>query len=325
MGESKVSVIVVSYNTRDKLRHCLSCIEPEHEVIVVDNASDDGSADMVVTDFPRVLLHRSEENLGFGPANNVGAKMATRELLLFLNSDAYAQPGAINAQAAVFAEPLIVAAGGRQLNTDGTLQQSTAERLRIWAIFLEQTFLEKLILKTGGSAYWNTSRLFRQWQKTQQPQPTEQVMGATLMMRSSLEERFDERFFLYCEDTDLCHRLRRHGEIVYAPDAVYTHDLGSSSSKEPWRGVARYNVGKELYFAIHSGPSAFVVCLLLDRLGALLRLVLWGTATLVTLARIATFRRRAEIFWRVLTAKVTSYPRPPTGQGRTPYGGTRIR
>src|SRR5579871_2262954 len=92
----KVTVIVVSYNTQAQLRKCLQAIEEEHEVVVIDNASTDGSADMVATEFPRVHLIRNEENVGFGAANNQGLDVAETELVLFLNSDAYAEPGAIS-------------------------------------------------------------------------------------------------------------------------------------------------------------------------------------------------------------------------------------
>jgi GT2 family glycosyltransferase len=103
-------------------------------------------------------------------------------------------------------------------------------------------------------------------------------MGACLMMRPV--ERFEERFFLYCEDTELCYRLRRHGQILYVPQAEFTHALGASSTGNRWWSVAMYNRGKELYFRIHHGTSHQVVCLFINRLGALLRLMIkpWQTA-----------------------------------------------
>ena len=115
-------------------------------------------------------------------------------------------------------------------------------------------------------------------------------------------ERFDERFFLYCEDTDLCYRLRKHGKIVYEPEAVFTHELGSSSSGiGRWKSVARYNRGKELYFQIHHGSFASGVCLFLDRLGALLRLLIWLVPSLLTLGLVKRFRDQVGLFARVLT------------------------
>lgn len=303
MAASRVSVIVVSFNTLEKLRHCLSCIEPEHETIVVDNASTDGSPEMVQAEFPDVKLIRNKQNRGFGAANNQGVDAASRELVLFLNSDAYAEPGAIDGLAAEFTGPAIVGAGGQLLNPDGTRQHSSANKLTLWAVFCEQLYLEKLFPSVPFfRPYWNS---FLLGDKTS---PTEQVMGACLMIRP--RERFDERFFLYCEDTELCHRLRRHGKILYVPSARFTHDLGSSSAATRWVAIARYNRGKELYFRIHYGPFSMGVCWALDRLGALLRLLAWGTAFVATLGKRPRFNEQTATFWRVLTAPVAGPPRP---------------
>lgn len=138
-------------------------------------------------------------------------------------------------------------------------------------------------------------------------------MGACVMVRATKgqpREKFDERYFLYCEDTDLCYRLERHGEIVYAPAAIFIHDLGSSSAKDPARGVIRYNRGKELYFRIHHGALAAGICWMLDRLGALLRLLAWSGVSLVKPSK----RSQVRLFWRVLT----DLGPDPAGSTRTP-------
>lgn len=297
--ERSVSAVVVSFNTRDKLDRCLRAIEPEHEVIVVDNASTDGSAEMVAADHPRARLVRNEQNRGFGPANNQGIALARHPLVLLLNSDAYARPGAIAALAEIFDDETVVAAGGRLLNPDGSLQNSSANALTLWAVFCEQTLLEKgwphhPVL----SPYWNTRRLERDHRGL--PAPTEQVMGACLMMRPV--ERFDERYFLYGEDTDLCRRLRRHGRILHVPAAVFVHDLGSSSGDARWRAVARYNRGKERYFRIHHGPWSAFVCFVLNRKGAAIRMLGWAVLSLATLGLIRRFRAQTALFARVLFA-----------------------
>lgn len=277
MSPHEVTVVVVSYNTQAALRRCLVALRAQGvaQVVVVDNSSTDGSATMVQTEFPEVDLVEAGENLGFARANNVGAERAETPLVLFLNSDAYADPGAIARLAAVFDDERIVAAGGRLRNPDGSLQDSVAGRLTLGVVFLEQTLLERIF-----KGYWKTRRL-----PTDRPSDVEQVMGACLMTRTGLEP-WDERFFLYCEDTDLCLRLQRRGRIVHVPDAGFEHDLGSSSRREPWRGIARYNAGKELYFRIHHGILQAYACFLLDRFGALLR--------------IALKPREARMFWKVL-------------------------
>ena len=277
----------MSFNTVEKLRKCLSCLDfGRYEVIVVDNASSDGSTDMARSEFPLVSLIESESNLGFGKANNVGLDRATGDLVLYLNSDAYVSANAIDQLMAIFADEIVVAAGPKLLNTDGSLQESVARRLTLGKVFLEQTYLD-VIVRRFGSGYWRT-RFVQDAAVT----VVDQVMGACLMVRKSVVERFDERFFLYCEDTDLCLRLSRKGKIVYVRDAVVTHDLGSSSSGNRWLAVARYNLGKELYFRIHYGAVAGAVCWGLNRFGAILRI-------LVGLVR----PEKAKIFVKVLFAK----------------------
>ncbi len=279
MSPAEVTVVVVSYNTRDALRRCLDALRGQGaaKVVAVDNGSEDGSDAMVRKEFPEVELVATGENLGFARANNLGAQRAETPLVLFLNSDAYADPHAIARLAAAFEEG-VVAAGGRLRNPDGSLQESVAGPLTLGAVFLEQTLLERLF---GG--YWRTRSL-----PTDRPSDVEQVMGACLMTRTGLEP-WDERYFLYCEDTDLCLRLRRRGRILYVPESGFEHDLGTSSRREPWRGIARYNAGKELYFRLHHGILQSYACLLMDRLGALIRIVLKP--------------REVRTFWRVLVEK----------------------
>ncbi len=269
-----VTVIVVSFNTRELTRACLASIEPHHEVIVVDNASNDGSADMIAESFPHAKLIRNQNNRGFGAANNQGIALATGELVLLLNSDAEARPGAID-KLASFMTAEVVAVGGKLIHPDGRLQESAAGPLTLWVVACEQLYLERFF-----RSYWRSHAL-------PEGGDVEQVMGACLMMRPV--EQFDERFFLYCEDTELCKRLRQHGRIRYEPQAVFVHHLGASSKVNPWLGVVRYNRGKELYFRIHHGRLAWFLCLLLDRFGALLRCLV-----------------KPRVFWRVLFARFSS-------------------
>jgi N-acetylglucosaminyl-diphospho-decaprenol L-rhamnosyltransferase len=317
MGQPNVSVVIVSYNTREQLRRCLQAVGDGDEAVVVDNASEDGSPEMVREEFPLVRLIENDSNVGFGAANNQGMDLAQGELVLLLNSDAYAAPGAIARLAEEFRNPDVIAAGGRLLNPDGSLQESCANQLTLWAVFCEQTFLERLFPASRLlSPYWTSRRL-------DVTSPVEQVMGACLMLRPV--ERFDERFFLYCEDTELCRRLRRHGKILYVPEAEFTHELGASGSDGRWRSVAFYNRGKELYFAINHGRGAALACWLLNRLGALLRFGFWGIASLLTLFLFTPARRRAELFLRVLAAPLRGPRVPPRRAPGLPPSAPRAR
>lgn len=290
-----VSVIIVSYNTVVKLRRCLTCLrnEPEIEIIVVDNASHDGSVEMIRTEFPNVICLALETNIGFGRANNRGIDIAKNELILFLNSDAYAHPGSIQILANSFLNPTVVAAGGKLLNLDGSLQESCTHMLNLWHVFTEQCMLEPLLRKLGVG-YWITN--------SAQKFPVSivpQVMGACLMMRKSIGERFDERFFLYCEDTELCYRLNSFGSIVYVQGAEFTHELGASSTQDRWKSISRYNSGKELFFSIHFGRFASTLCWLLNRFGTVLRIVI---SLLLSLFR-PSHKQKLQTFIKVLTQK----------------------
>ncbi|GBC93223.1 N-acetylglucosaminyl-diphospho-decaprenol L-rhamnosyltransferase [bacterium HR15] len=299
-----LSIIVVSYNTRALLRECLASLHCEHiscEVIVVDNASSDGSAEMVQREFPDVRLIANPENRGFGAACNQGLQLAQGRYLLILNADVHAMAGALDRLVEFMeAHPEAVACGGQLRYPDGRIQPSCAGELTLWAVFCEQMGLAKLFPRTrlfGG--YWRT------WWDFNSTIEVEQVMGACMLLRrlpDGSPPLFDEGYFLYCEDTDLCYRLRQAGgRIFYVHDAVFVHYLGASG--EPMRAqmIIYYNWGKERFFRKFHGRWASGVCWLLNRLGALLRWLVGLLLTWLTLGRVARFRRYARTFWQVLT------------------------
>lgn len=298
-----VTVVIVNYNTRAELERCLTAVGKDQRVVVVDNDSQDGSASWVAETHPEVQLIANSQNVGFGTACNQGLDASATSLTLILNADAAPEPGAIEELASVFQDPDVTAAGGRLLDPNGNVQNSTANRLTLWAVFCEQLGLEKLFPNSRVlSPYWTTRRLTEMSE-------VEQVMGACLMLRTGAA-RFDERFFLYCEDTELCHRLRQQGKIFYVPNARFRHSLGASSADNRARAVSLYNRGKELYFSLHHGPFAALLCWLIDRLGALARFVAFGLASLLTLFALTGLRKRAALWVRVLSAPVRG-PRTP--------------
>jgi N-acetylglucosaminyl-diphospho-decaprenol L-rhamnosyltransferase len=297
----EVSVIIVSYNTRELLRECIESILCEQgdglgvEVIVVDNASADGSAAMVAERFPQVRLIANPDNRGFGAACNQGLEVARGRYALILNADIRAQPGALQRLVGFMdAHPDAAICGGQLRYPDGHIQPSCARDLTLWWVFCEQSMLAKLFPRTrlfGG--YWRTHWDFSATIET------EQVMGACMMLRRPLP-RFDEDYFLYCEDTDLCYRVRQAGgRIYYVHDAVFVHHLGASGEPQRAQMVIYYNCGKERYFRkFHSAWQARV-CRWLNRGGALLRVLLGLGGVVLTLGRHAGFRRYAATFWQV--------------------------
>jgi N-acetylglucosaminyl-diphospho-decaprenol L-rhamnosyltransferase len=269
----QVSVIVVSYNTVEALRRCLASLPQGVPTVVVDNASTDGSGAMVRTEFPHVALVQSFVNRGFGRACNEVLPLCETNLALILNPDVETAPGAIERLGAFMRDRLAaVACGGKLRGPGDSLELSCCERLTLWHVFLEQS---------GLAALFPHSRLFGSyrmgWWDHGSTRAVEQVVGACLMLRRGPDGAFplfDDRFFLYCEDTELCHRLRRQGEIWYVHDAEFTHGLGASGAGDRAAMVSLYNRGKELYFRIHGGFSAALACRLLNLGGAVLRALL---------------------------------------------------
>ena len=230
----KTSVIIVSFNTREILRACIARLfevaqDLEIEVIVVDNNSRDASADMVERDFPAVKLIRSGVNLGFAAANNVGFAQARGEFVLLLNPDALLEPGALQtALGHMAADPAIGMGGGMLLDKSGGKQPSARKY---------PSLLNELLVLSGLAARFPKSRFFgrfdRTWDDSGRPAPVDWVPGAFALIRKSALDAvgaFDERFFLYYEEVDLCLRLRRGGwGIWYWPDVVVRHWGGESS------------------------------------------------------------------------------------------------
>jgi N-acetylglucosaminyl-diphospho-decaprenol L-rhamnosyltransferase len=296
-----VSVIIVSYNTRELLRECIESILCEQgdglavEVIAVDNASADGSAAMVAERFPQARLIANPDNRGFGAACNQGLEVARGRYALILNADIRAQPGALQRLVEFMdAHPDAAICGGQLRYPDGRIQPSCARDLTLWWVFCEQSMLAKLFPRTrlfGG--YWRTHWDFSATIET------EQVMGACMMLRRPFP-RFDGDYFLYCEDTDLCYRVRQAGgKIYYVHDAVFVHHLGASGEPQRAQMVIYYNCGKERYFRkFHSAWQARV-CRWLNKSGALLRVLLGLGGVVLTLGRHAGFRRYAATFWQV--------------------------
>ncbi len=326
----ELSVIIVTHNSAEVIERCLQSLfasashppltPSQVEIIVVDNASEDTTPQIVRTHFPEVTLLTNPHNLGFGSANNQGLALAKGKYALLLNPDTWAEKSALSTLVSFMEKhPSALACGGRLLFPNGKLQNSASNALTLWAVFCEQTLLEKIFPNSSLlSPYWVSHHHLRKHPKNPPPVKTFQVMGACLMLRRLQGEfpKFDERFFLYCEDTELCKRLNEKAQpnnplsgIFYVPSAIFYHSLGHSSEKERARSVAYYNRGKELYFLIHHGPYAMVICFILNRLGALLRLLAWLSLNLFTLFLRPQWRSKTLLFLHVLLAPLDPYPK----------------
>jgi N-acetylglucosaminyl-diphospho-decaprenol L-rhamnosyltransferase len=250
-----LSIAIVSWNTRDLLNQCLGSIFEatqgiEFEVIVVDNASSDGSADMVRADYPQVCLIPNEGNVGFPSANNQAYRSSHGRHFMLLNPDTICSDGALAGLTRFLDDhPGAGAVGPLVLNPDQTLQYS-------WARF--PTFgseLRGVLDRRIGSAgdLPHTAEQVR----AIGPFETDWVGGCSLMIRRAAVEGIglmDETFFMYNEETDWCLRLRKQGWSVWVePSASIVHLGGQSSSRVPAQAARHLRASKSKYFAKHHG------------------------------------------------------------------------
>ena len=231
-----ISVVIVNWNTREILRDCLKTIyeqtaRVDFEVIVVDNASEDGSVEMVRSDFPQVVLVANEKNVGYGAANNQGMKIANGRYVLVLNSDTLILDGAID-KIVEFADahPRAGVLGCRVRNPDGTLQPTCFMFPSAFNSFLSALYLNKLFPR---SRFFGREAM--SWWDRNDAREVEVVTGCFMLVRKeALDEvgLMDERFFMYAEETDWCCRFRKAGwQVLFTPTAEIVHLGGQSTAK----------------------------------------------------------------------------------------------
>lgn len=232
---SRFSIIIVNWNTRDLLAQCLESVGAELaswedvgvETFVVDNASTDGSSDTVSRDFPWVNLIQNTSNLGFARANNQALQQATGRYAILLNSDTRVLPGALQTLANFMdAHPQAGACGPLLLNADGSLQPSCHPVLTAGREFWRLLFLEPLAPRATYPQH--------RWSRAS-AHPVEVIKGACLVLRQEALAQvglLDERYFMYTEEMDLCHRLLQAGwQNYWVPQAQVIH-YGEASSKQ---------------------------------------------------------------------------------------------
>jgi N-acetylglucosaminyl-diphospho-decaprenol L-rhamnosyltransferase len=228
-------VVIVSHRSRELLRECLDSLRahpPERpmQVVVVDNASGDGTAEMVAADYPEVVLHAADENLGFAAATNLGARLGRAPYVLALNPDTRVTAGALKTVlAAIESRPEVAVAGPRLVREDGTLDHAAKRSF--------PTPLSALGHFTGiGRRPGATGRLAAYRAPEVESGPVDAVNGAFMLMRREAFERiggFDEGYWMYMEDLDLCYRLALAGRLTwYEPAAEVVHVKAGTTGGE---------------------------------------------------------------------------------------------
>lgn len=255
-----LSIVIVSWNTARRLADCLHSVPAgaeglPHEIIVVDNASTDGSPAMVAREFGSVQLIRNVANLGFARANNQGIRASLGRYVLLLNSDTIVPADALAALVQFMDDhPEAGACGPRLARADSRAQP--------FAFGGDPTIA--YLLARG----WNRllfRRSLHDWE-TNVAQAVDWVSGASLLARRDALEQaggFDENFFLYFEDNDLCLRLRRAGwKVFYNPNVTITHFGGASLSQSALR-TRWYDTSLRYFYSKHYSPLARVALELL--------------------------------------------------------------
>jgi len=264
----KLSIIIISWNVKNDLIRCLKSLyeyQPSNkfEVVVVDNASTDGTVEAIKNNFPEVVVLSNSENRGFAAANNQGIERSRGKYILLLNPDTIVHPDSLNILVNFMdGNADVGACGPKLLNEDGTIQPSARRFPTFRGALYRHTALRFLRIFRNEYKKW----LMKDFDhKTQMD--IDQVMGAALMVKRSITDRIgtmDEQFFMYYEEVDLCYRVKQAGwRVVFVPAAVITHFGGQSSGQIP--------VGKRImmltsllkFFRKHRGrlPTAVFNCL----------------------------------------------------------------
>lgn len=232
-GHRSVSVAVVTCNTRNLLRACLDSVlaQAPAEVVVVDNASTDGTADMVRCEYPQVALHANIVNCGYGSAANLAVRKCRGEYVLLLNGDAMVTPGAIGALSAYMDQhPEAAVVGPLLRHPNGSLQRSYFPFPGTLNWFLEN---EPVVWLLRCLPFVRTQFLCFTTPTADRVVPW--VLGAALLLRRAPFEAvggFDESYFMYFEEVDLCLRLRAGPfQIHFTPSATVLHVNGASTSQ----------------------------------------------------------------------------------------------
>ena len=253
----KLSIVIVNYNTRDLLRACLLSIEkseaaPEMELFVVDNASTDGSALMVSSEFPRVQLIQSGLNGGYARANNVALRRCRGEYLLLLNPDTeLSHPVLKDIVSFMDAHSEAGVAGPKLVRPDGSLDLACRRSFPSPEVsFYRMLGLSKLFPRSRRFGRYNLTYL-----DPDQPAEVDSVVGAFMMVRAEAARQvglLDEAFFMYGEDLDWAYRIKAKGwKVLYNPEVVVLHHKGASSRKRAQRTIVEFYRAMHIFYKKH--------------------------------------------------------------------------
>ena len=247
-----LSIVIVNWNTKERIKQCLASIYAyapscEFEILVVDNASRDGSPEMVQENFPSVRLIANRTNTGFARANNQAIRQSKGRYVLLLNPDTRVKPGAFDHLIRYLDMTTDAgAAGGRILNPDGSLQVSCYPRPTLFREFWRMFHLD--VIKPIAAYPMD-------WWYQDKPRRVDVLLGACLITRKEVIENvgmMDEDYFVYSEEVDLCYRIQKAGwNLYWVPGAEIIHFGAQSTRQVAEEMFLRLYQGKVLYFRKH--------------------------------------------------------------------------
>jgi GT2 family glycosyltransferase len=323
-----ISVVIVSWNAKAFLTDCLRSVLSQQfsgslEIIVVDNASSDGSPEAVRDDFPTVKLICNSRNLGFAKANNIGIRHSSGDYLFLINSDVVVSNDCFSKMIRHLDEHHDIGMlGPRIIGANGQVQRSCMGYPSLWNSFSRALALDSLFPQSellGG-------QLLTFWHHDDR-RSVNVINGCFWALRRAAVEEvglLDERFFIYGEDVDWCKRFSDHGwNVVFFPDAEALHYGGASSSNAPVRFYLEMQRAHHQYWTKHHSRLATNVFLMINLLHHTVRLI--GETALYPFryrgnrasARHKIVRNAASLRWAIGTIKVTNSKEPTPIVGRT--------
>jgi GT2 family glycosyltransferase len=272
-----ISIVIVNYYSTELLKGCLDSIYNytqgiDFEIIVVDNGSLAGEVENLIKEYSGIKLIKNESNKGFGAANNQGAELANGKYLLFLNNDTILQENSIK-KVSDFADSIheenII--GCRLLNEDNSIQKSVFDFPTLANVFTSNFFLYLLFPK---SKHFNKYHLMNSGLST--ITEVEVVTGAFLFIAINIFKKlggFDERFFFYMDETDLCYRQKqKKGKVIYYPETSVIHLKGKSAKGESWFKNKYQSISTIKFFQKHFTGMSFFLAIVFHYSGLLLRI-----------------------------------------------------
>ena len=256
-----ISIIIINYNVKEYLEQALTSIKKalmnfQHEIIVVDNASVDGSVSYIRQRFPEINLISLDENIGFGRANNIALKEVKGEYIVLINPDTVVQEDTF---AELFRflknQPDAGAVTCKIINSDGSFSVDCRHSIPTPMIAFWKVM--------GFSKLFPRSKLFAKYNLTyldeNKTHEVPAISGSFMMIKKSVLDQvgyFDERFFMYCEDIDLCHRINEEGyKIYYVPSTQIVHYKGESTQKGNIDHIKTFHRSLYLFFQKYYGKG----------------------------------------------------------------------